>query len=292
MAEAKDLGKERNPEAYYSRMKTFVQGATEEGRPFFLMVNSADPHRRFYGNDPDEWYDDLDPPAAVPSRTFSADEVATYTTTDPEDQTVIWQLTGEDQGRFVFSNGLLRFVTTPDFESPADAGGNNEYSVTVRASDGPNPVTHAVTVTVTNEEEPGTLSLSSEQPQVDAVLTATLDRPGSRAQRGVVLAALAEQEHLERDQRRDGEQLHPRCRRPEPLPAGDGRLHRRRGRRQEPAGGLGPPDAGGPAGEQSPAVPRRQDDAFRRRELGCGSRGRPTGHRHRQRHVDLHAHRR
>ena len=76
MAEAKDLGKERNPEAYYSRMKTFVQGATEEGRPFFLMVNSADPHRRFYGNDPDEWYDDLDPPAAVPSRTFSADEVA------------------------------------------------------------------------------------------------------------------------------------------------------------------------------------------------------------------------
>ena len=161
MAEAKDLGKERNPEAYYSRMKTFVQGATEEGRPFFLMVNSADPHRRLYGNDPDEWYDDLDPPAAVPSRTFSADEVATYTTTDPEDQTVIWQLTGEDQGRFVFSNGLLRFVTTPDFESPADAGGNNEYSVTVRASDGANTVAHAVTVTVTNEEEPGTLSLSS-----------------------------------------------------------------------------------------------------------------------------------
>ena len=113
----------------------------------------------------------------MPSRTFSADEVAIYTTTDPEDQTVIGQLTGEDQGRFVFSNGLLRFVTTPDFESPADAGGNNEYSVTVRASDGANTVAHAVTVTVMNEEEPGTLRLSSEQPQVGAVLTATLMDP-------------------------------------------------------------------------------------------------------------------
>ena len=116
-------------------------------------------------------------PDSVPYAENGTGPVAIYTTTDPEDQTIIWQLTGEDQGRFVFSNGLLRFVTTPDFESPADAGGNNEYSVTVRASDGPNPVTHAVTITVTNEEEPGTLSLSSEQPQVDAVLTATLTDP-------------------------------------------------------------------------------------------------------------------
>ena len=45
------------------------------GRPFFLMANSHDPHRPFYGNDKAEWYDELDPPARPPSRTFEPDEV-------------------------------------------------------------------------------------------------------------------------------------------------------------------------------------------------------------------------
>ena len=42
---------------------------------FFLMANSHDPHRPFYGNDKAEWYGELDPPAVPPSRTFAPEEV-------------------------------------------------------------------------------------------------------------------------------------------------------------------------------------------------------------------------
>ncbi len=104
--------------------------------------------------------------------------VATYTATDPEDRTLIWEpLAGPDRGHFTFSGGVLGFVAPPDFESPADSGENNEYLVRVRISDGVNDDTLDVTVTVTNEEEAGTLTLSSQQPLVGTLLTATLDDP-------------------------------------------------------------------------------------------------------------------
>ena len=54
---------------------------------------------------------------------------------------------------------------------------DNEYQVTVEATDGTNPVTLDVTVNVTNVEEAGTVTLSSVQPQVSTVLTATLSDP-------------------------------------------------------------------------------------------------------------------
>ena len=104
--------------------------------------------------------------------------VASYSATDPEGGTVVWQaLAGVDSGAFTFSNGVLRFAAPPDFEDPTDAGGNNEYRITVRASDGPNDDRYDVTVTVGNIEEVGTLALSSEQPQTETVLTATLTDP-------------------------------------------------------------------------------------------------------------------
>jgi N-sulfoglucosamine sulfohydrolase len=69
------LGQGRNPEVYYQHSRDFVQKAVDGDRPFFLMANSHDPHRPFYGNDRQEWYEELDPPAVPPSRTFNPDEV-------------------------------------------------------------------------------------------------------------------------------------------------------------------------------------------------------------------------
>ncbi len=106
--------------------------------------------------------------------------VGTYRASDPEGDTIAWQpLGGSDGDRFEFtsSNGRLAFKAAPDYESPTDVGRNNEYSVRLRASDGSNMETHDVMVTVTNEEEPGTLGLSSEQPLVGTVLTATFADP-------------------------------------------------------------------------------------------------------------------
>ena len=107
-----------------------------------------------------------------------AGTVATYGVTDPERGTVIWEaLEGTDRDAFTFSGGVLRFKTPPDFEDPTDAGGDNEYVVTLRASDGEHMPTFTVTVEVENEEETGALALSSEQPQVGALLTTTLADP-------------------------------------------------------------------------------------------------------------------
>ena len=68
------LGFGRNPETFYQHAKTFVEGASDSSLPFFLMANSRDPHRAFYGNDPDSFYE-ADVPALAPSRTFTSDDV-------------------------------------------------------------------------------------------------------------------------------------------------------------------------------------------------------------------------
>ena len=88
--------------------------------------------------------------------------VATYTATDPEgEQSLTWSLSGADSGDFTISNGVLSFNAAPDYEQPADAGGNNVYEVTVEASDGTtSPATLDVTVTVTNVDEVHTLTES------------------------------------------------------------------------------------------------------------------------------------
>lgn len=54
-----------------------MTGAQAAGQPWFLMLNSHDPHRPFVGNDPAEWYQSAkgQPPAVPPSATFSADQV-------------------------------------------------------------------------------------------------------------------------------------------------------------------------------------------------------------------------
>jgi N-sulfoglucosamine sulfohydrolase len=70
-----ELGMGRNPEVYYGHARDFVQGAVDANKPFFLMANSHDPHRPFYGNDREEWYSQTDPPAVPPSRTFDPHEV-------------------------------------------------------------------------------------------------------------------------------------------------------------------------------------------------------------------------
>ena len=103
--------------------------------------------------------------------------IATYTATDPDDNPVTWSLLGADAEDFSIREGVLTFKSPPNYEDPGDADTDNVYPVTVKASDGTNTVTLGVTVTVTNVDEAGTLTISPEQPRVDASLTATLTDP-------------------------------------------------------------------------------------------------------------------
>jgi N-sulfoglucosamine sulfohydrolase len=73
-----ELGHGRSPARYAHWAATFMKQAKEAGQPFFLMLNSHDPHRPFFGNDRPEWYREGGVPAAeTPSRIFEPEEVTT-----------------------------------------------------------------------------------------------------------------------------------------------------------------------------------------------------------------------
>ena len=106
--------------------------------------------------------------------------VATFTAIDPEGESIVWSLAdGDDMEDFEIDNGVLRFESSPDFESPGSSDTSNTYVVTVQASDGGTATTamEVVTVEVTNVEEPGTVILSTLQPQVGVEIVATLTDP-------------------------------------------------------------------------------------------------------------------
>ena len=83
-------------------------------------------------------------------------EVATYAATDPEEEDITWSLSGDDADADGFSidGGVLRFKASPNYETPGDDNTDNDYLVTVVATDGTTPDELAVTVTVTDVNEP------------------------------------------------------------------------------------------------------------------------------------------
>ena len=104
--------------------------------------------------------------------------VTRYTANDPEGGPLTWFLSGSDDDEFELTDdGDLRFRAEPDFERPADSNGDNIYRLGVWVTDGHNTPSREVLVTVTNVDEPGSIALTSVQPQVGTPLTASLSDP-------------------------------------------------------------------------------------------------------------------
>ena len=109
------------------------------------------------------------------------DMVATYNTTGAAaGATVTWDLSGDDANDFrISSTGVLTFRSIPDYEDPVDSNTDNIYSITVEAQDdttpNPNVDTQFVTVTVGNVDEDGMLTVTSERPAVDRMITAMVE---------------------------------------------------------------------------------------------------------------------
>ena len=87
--------------------------------------------------------------------------VETFDAGDPEEGDIVWEVLGTDHTHFTITDGALTFATRPYHNSPADAGGNNEYDITIQATDDDNQSDELdVTVIVTDENEvpefPGT----------------------------------------------------------------------------------------------------------------------------------------
>ena len=105
----------------------------------------------------------------------AAGNVATYTATDPDDTGVSLELTGGDRSDFTLSgSGALTFNGLPDFET------KSQYRVTIEAreqSPGTSVGRRAVTIHVTNLDEPGIVEVPVSEPRVGQPLRATVSDP-------------------------------------------------------------------------------------------------------------------
>ena len=113
--------------------------------------------------------------------TDAATVVYDFEAYDPENDTLTYTVSGDDEGKFSIdsSNGELTFDASPDFEARGSADGDNVYEVTVKAASTDDAegateksTTADVTVEVTNVDEPGTVSLSASQPRIGVEIRA------------------------------------------------------------------------------------------------------------------------
>lgn len=93
------------------------------------------------------------------SAVIAENEIAAYTAsaTDADGDPVTFEIVGgADAARFTLNaiTGQLNFKTAPDFEAISDANTDRIYEVLIRASDGLNATDQAVTIQVTNVNEP------------------------------------------------------------------------------------------------------------------------------------------
>ena len=141
----------------------------------------------------------------------NTEAVATYVVTDPEGDSISWDLRGADAALFTIDGGVLKFRNAPDYENPRDmdgdltdgdhspidddgvddtvtpdaVAGNNVYDIVIRAiasrdsgDTGPaETVDRTVAVTVTDVDEDGKVVISWLQPEVGTEITASLTDP-------------------------------------------------------------------------------------------------------------------
>lgn len=103
---------------------------------------------------------DTTAPTFTSSSTFSAVEniatSATAATIRVSESATVTISSGADAARFNISRSetntaIIRFNVSPDFEAPADVGGNNVYEITLTATDAAaNAGTQSITITVTD----------------------------------------------------------------------------------------------------------------------------------------------
>jgi len=123
----------RNPECYYELTKTFLKQVKEKQHPFFLMVNSHDPHRPFAGSedeismfgrnipyDKEFRADDVEVPAFLPDLPEIRMEFAQYlTSVYRADQMVGRVMTAvAEAGAEVFENTMVMFLSDNGMSMP------------------------------------------------------------------------------------------------------------------------------------------------------------------------------
>ncbi|MXY80260.1 MAG: hypothetical protein F4Y94_11430, partial [Chloroflexi bacterium] len=166
----------------------------EIGDEFLVQVDDVNERPEFTGSPSatlayDEHDATLDANFQEPPYAFPV--IGSYTARD-EEGFVDWSLEGPDRLDFTIdSGGAVTFNSTPNFEDPDDANGDNVYQYTVVATDRESGTTrraarHEVTLTVQDLEETGAISVSNLNPAVGESVTFMISDPDG----GIVLDQL------------------------------------------------------------------------------------------------------
>ena len=126
------------------------------------------------GNNPPQFPSTIDPLTIAENTPAGVNIGAPITATDANNDSLTYSLDGTDAASFDInaSSGQLRTKAALDYET------TSSYFVQVNATDPSGDTDYIdVTIDIDNVEEPGTVTLSSFQPQVDTQLTATVADP-------------------------------------------------------------------------------------------------------------------
>ena len=166
---ASTIDADAGPTSYDIEVTPTSNGTAGPAETFTIQVTDANDQAPVFAGDGDE--DVAENTTAV--RTLMASDG------DTTGESITFTLAvgadaGADQGSFEIVNGNeLRFVAAPDFENPTDAGGDNDYEVTVRASDGTNTTDQTIVVTVTDVNEAPLVSLANGQTVAENTMVGT-----------------------------------------------------------------------------------------------------------------------
>jgi VCBS repeat-containing protein len=115
-----------------------------------------------------QWTDAVAPVITGPSSatgatsSISISENSTSVHTFTANESVTWSKSGTDESFFSISAGGVVTITSRNFESPADSGGDNTYVFIVTATDAAlNAKNQTVTVTITNVNEAPVITINS-----------------------------------------------------------------------------------------------------------------------------------
>ena len=135
------------------------------------------------------------PPPTYREKGTSA--VYTFRASDPQRQDITWSLGGDDRGDFTLTQdssgrGVLAFSTPPDYENPLDDDRQNDYELTVIATDEDGHADRlSFTITVTDVNEgpevsgPSSFTIAENGRLANAVYTAADPEGGYIARWGV-----------------------------------------------------------------------------------------------------------
>ena len=154
-----------NPSNSYTVTVNAVDGTTSASQTFTINVTNV--------NEPPK----ITSAATVQQNENNASTGLTVTATDTDKGTVLtYSISGgADAALFKIdpATGMLTWISAPNFEAPLSSTHDNNYALTVAASDGVNTTTQAVTVQVLNVNDNSPYFTSSSSISVPQNVTAT-----------------------------------------------------------------------------------------------------------------------